>query len=87
MAKTKTTITVRGIDQKVKESLRVRAAENGRSLEEEIRVILLSSVTERKPAHKCQYSSIRAKIEPLGGIELEIPPRKRDGWRKPPTFD
>ena len=86
MSEKKTSITVRGVDQKVKESLRVRAAENGHSLEEEIRVILLSSVTESKPAPKCLYSAIRARIEPLGGVRLELPSRKRARRRKPPTF-
>ena len=33
-------LTVRGIDDKLKRQLRVRAAENGRSMEEEVRAIL-----------------------------------------------
>jgi hypothetical protein len=31
------------------------------------------------------YERIRARVEPLGGIELELPPREPD--RDPPRFD
>lgn len=86
MAEKTTSITIRKIDQKVKERLRVRASENGRSMEEEVRVILYN-VTEQQLPPKCLYSAIRARIEPLGGVRLELPPRKRPRRRKPPTFD
>lgn len=39
-------ITIRKLDEDVKTRLRVRAAENGRSMEEEARVILREAVGE-----------------------------------------
>ena len=38
-------ITIRNLDEDVKNRLRVRAASNGRSMEEEVRVILGEAVT------------------------------------------
>ena len=37
-------LTIRGIDDKMKRALRVRAAENGRSMEEEVRQILRAAL-------------------------------------------
>ena len=42
-------ITVRNLDDDVKRCLRVRAAENGRSMEEEARDILRRTVGEAGP--------------------------------------
>lgn len=84
-------ITVRNLDEGLKQRLRVRAAENGRSMEQEVREILKEALEtgETKPTPpmtgKEWYDSIRALVEPLGGVELEIPPRTP--MRPPPTFD
>ena len=72
-------ITIRKIDETLKKRLRRRAAEHGRSMEEEARVILRAAVgTTKKPkprTGKELYDEIRRMIEPLGGIELaEMPP-------------
>ncbi len=77
-------ITIRNIDDDVKTRLRVRAAGNGRSMEEEVRVILRNAV-EPKMAHRNLASSIRARITPLGGVNLELPPRGSE--HEPPSFD
>jgi plasmid stability protein len=72
-------ITIRNLDDRVKRKLRMRAARNGRSMEEEARQILRAAVAERPtPAQPGNlYDSIRALIEPLGGVDLPIPPRSR----------
>ncbi len=77
-------ITIRNLDDDVKTRLRVRAADNGRSMEEEARLILGKAV-EPKMAHRNLASAIRARITLLGGVDLELPPR--GPGREPPSFD
>ena len=77
-------ITIRNLDDDVKARLRVRAAENHRSMEEEARLILRDAVG-RKPSTENLAEAIRARIAPLGGVDLELPPR--EPGREPPTFD
>ena len=77
-------ITIRNLDDDVKTRLRVRAAENHRSMEEEARLILRDAVG-RRPSTENLAETIRARIAPLGGVDLELPPR--EPAREPPTFD
>ena len=77
-------ITIRNLDDDVKARLRVRAAGNGRSMEEEARLILRDAVG-RRPGSRNLAEAIRARIAPLGGVDLELPPR--EPGREPPTFD
>ena len=77
-------ITIRNLDEDVKTRLRVRAAGNGRSMEAEARLILRDAV-RRKPGSRNLAEAIRARIAPLGGVDLELPPR--ESAREPPTFD
>lgn len=68
-------ITIRKLDDEVKARLRIRAAGNGRSMEEESLLILREAVN-RKTAPENLASAIRARFAPLGGVELELPPRE-----------
>ena len=77
-------ITIRNLDEDVKTRLRVRAAGHGRSMEEEARLILRDAVG-RKLSSPNLAEAIRARIAPLGGVDLELPPR--EPAREPPTFD
>ena len=77
-------ITIRNLDDDVKMRLRMQAAENGHSMEEEARRILREAV-RRKPSVQNLARSIRARFAPLGGVELELPPR--GPGREPPSFD
>ncbi len=77
-------ITVRNLDDEVKAGLRMRAAENGRSMEEEARIILRDAI-ERDDSPRNLAAAIRARFAPLGGVELELPPR--EPMREPPKFD
>ena len=77
-------ITIRSLDDEVKRRLRVRAAEHGRSMEEEAREILRQVVGQAKPTHDLA-AAIRALVAPLGGIDLDLPPR--EAMREPPAFD
>lgn len=78
------TMTIRNLDDAVKQRLRVRAAQHGRSMEDEARDILRSSLSTESARATSLVDAIRARIEPLGGIELEIPPR--EPVRKPPRL-
>ena len=79
-----TSITIRDLSDDLKQRLRVQAAEHGRSIEEEVREILRSALTEDSPPVNLAQA-IRAHFAPLGGVELEIPPR--EPMREPPSFD
>lgn len=77
-------ITVRNLDDDVKARLRIRAAVNGRSMEDEVRDILRTALAEERQAPEDLGGAIRRRFAPLGGIELpEIP---RDALRRPPAF-
>ena len=77
-------ITIRNLDDDVKTRLRVRAADNCRSMEEEARLILRAAVG-RKPSSRNLTSIIRAHFGPANGVDLELPPREHG--REPPAFD
>jgi antitoxin FitA len=71
-------ITVRNLEEKIKRRLKVRAAENGRSMEQEVREILKSALDKpSKPNTGADLAeAIRRRFAPLGGVDLEIPPRE-----------
>lgn len=76
-------ITIRNLDDDLKQRLRLRAAEHGHSMEEEARGILRQALD--KPAvPRNLAAAIRARFAPLGGVDLELPPR--EPMREPPTF-
>ncbi len=77
-------ITVRNLDDEVKTRLRVRAAKHHRSMEEEVRIILREAV-ELRESPRNLASAIRARMAPLGGVDLELPPR--GPMREPTAFD
>ena len=80
-------ITIRDIDDDLKQRLKQRAAVHGRSMEAEARGILEDALGTRLPAPVSGNlaDAIRAIVEPLGGIELE--PFPRQPVREPPTFE
>ena len=70
------TMTIRNIDDKLKAKLRVQAAMHGRSMEDEARDILRMALSVEPVSGRSLVDAIRARIEPLGGIELEFPARE-----------
>jgi antitoxin FitA len=71
-----TAISVRNLDPEVKAKLRVRAAEHGRSMEAEVRAILVDAVSElSRPVGL--FDAIRAISLDHGGVDLELPHRER----------
>ena len=78
-------ITIRKFDDSLKEALRRRAAVNGRSMEEEARVILGLELRRDRSLTGGLAERIHAIAMEVGGIELEIPPRSMP--RKPPFVE
>ena len=77
-------ITIRRLDDAVKEKLRVRAAEHGVSMEEEARELLKVGLARTDNSGLTFSQSIRKYFEPFGGVDLEIP--GREPIREPPDF-
>ena len=69
-------MTIRDLDDRLKARLRVRAARNSRSMEEEVRAILKAALMSDQGTSKSLIKAIRARIEPLGGVEIAIAPRE-----------
>lgn len=67
-------LTIRQLDDDVKERLRKRAAANGVSMEEEARKALQNWVARVEP-REGMGTRIRRRFAQLGGVELEFPPR------------
>ena len=77
-------ITVRNLDDGLKRRLRIRAAENGRSMEQEARDILRAALDEEEAAPARNLgTAIHELFRPFGGVELEIP--AREPMRDPPA--
>ncbi len=78
-------MTIRDIDEKLKSRLRIQAARHGRSMEDEARDILRSALSREPTQSHGLFEAIRARVESLGGVELEIAPR--EPMREPVNFD
>jgi len=74
-------ITIRRLEESTKRKLRIRAAQHGRSMEQEAREILKNELDTAPPrltkpkTGADLVKAIRDIFEPLGGVDLEIPPR------------
>jgi len=77
-------VTIRDLDEAVKRKLRVRAAQHGRSMEEEARSILRAALAKTPRESENLAVAIRRRFAPLGGMEIDVPPR--EPMRKPPRF-
>ncbi|TPJ32239.1 plasmid stabilization protein [Mesorhizobium sp. B2-8-3] len=82
------TLTIRNLDDSVKQKLRERAAVRGVSMEEEARSVLAKSVLSDGSGYvhgESLYAAIRRLVEPHGGFDIELP--ERGPAREPPKFD
>jgi antitoxin FitA len=78
-------ITIRNLDDSVKAQLRVRAAQHGRSMEDEVREILRIALAESSHSPGNLAASIRAKFKVFA--DFELPELSRAPLREPPSFD
>ncbi len=67
-------VSVRDLDESVRERLRIRAAQHGRSMEAEIRTILTDAVAPPADRHGLAQSLLD-RFGDLGGVDLALPPR------------
>ncbi len=82
------TIVIRKLDESVKRRLQVRAAINGRSMEAEAREMLHESLAKalRDVDEVDIGTAIHRRFAALGGVDLDIPPRRFSN-RPLPKFD
>jgi plasmid stability protein len=67
-------VSIRNLDDTVRERLRVRAAAHGRSMEAEMRAILVEAV--REPGDGMGLlEALADRFGELGGVDLDLPPR------------
>jgi plasmid stability protein len=67
-------VSIRGLDEQVKERIRVRAARHGRSMEAEMREILTDAVSEPE-GDRGLFGTLLDRFGALGGVDLDIPVR------------
>ena len=79
------TLTIRNVDDALKEELRVRAARHGRSMEAELRHILQEALGERRRVEPNLAEAIRRRFLPLGGAD-EIAPHPPVTVGEPPRL-
>ncbi|MGO3932191.1 FitA-like ribbon-helix-helix domain-containing protein [Rhodopseudomonas pseudopalustris] len=77
-------MTIRNIDDAIKQRLRVRAAVNGRSMEDEARDILRSALSTDEPRARNLAQVIHERFAATGGVDL--PDTPREAIRQPPDF-
>jgi antitoxin FitA len=69
-------ITVRNLQTDTKRKLKIRAAMNGRSMEQEAREILKSALAQTAKRKTNLAERIHEIFGPIGGVELERLPRE-----------
>jgi plasmid stability protein len=75
------TLTILNLDPTIEERLRLRAARNGRSVEDELRCILRATLGKERNPEVNLAEAIRRRFLPLGGVELEPhPPVPVEPW-------
>ena len=77
-------LTVRNLEEPIKELLRIRAAHNGHSMEEEVRQILRNTLLQNPPPNNLA-ESIQKRFARLS--EVEDFSSCREAMREPPEFE
>jgi plasmid stability protein len=70
------TLTIRDLDDALKLRLRLRAASQNRSMEEEARQILRAALQQPVPAAGTLVARVRRRFDGLGDVLLAIEPRE-----------
>ena len=69
-------IVIRNLDEATKRRLKIRAATNGRSMEQEAREILKNALAQKSMKRANVAERVREIFAPLGGVDLERLPRE-----------
>lgn len=67
-------LSIRDLDDGVRERLRVQAAQHGRSMEAEVRAILTAAVTGGDGRHGL-FETLLDRFASAGGVDLDLPTR------------
>ncbi|MDV6011915.1 FitA-like ribbon-helix-helix domain-containing protein [Haloechinothrix sp. LS1_15] len=68
------TLTIRDVDDDLKDKLRVRAARHGRSMEAEVRSIVRAALTKQHP-EAGMGNRIRRRFADVPDAEIDVPSR------------
>jgi plasmid stability protein len=79
-------LTIRNVDPAVKERLRVRAARNGRSMEAELRQMLIDAMGDERDSEPSLAEAIRRRFAPFGGVD-DLEPHPPIVVGEPASFD
>lgn len=79
-------LTIRNLEEPIKELLRIRAAHHGHSMEEEVRQILRNTLLKDTQLSENLAESIQKRFAQLGGVD-DLPTSSREAMRKPPQFE
>ena len=77
-------INMRNLIDGLKRRLRTRPPQTGGSMEHSARNIPRATPDNASPPSTDLARAIRARFAPLGGVELDLPPR--EPMRQPPKF-
>ncbi len=77
-------MTIRNIDDATKARLRVRAAQHGRSMEDEARDILKAALSAEVARRSDLGQAIHERFAALGGVDISLP--SREPIRSPPNL-
>jgi antitoxin FitA len=69
------TLTIRNLEPAIKDKLRMSAATHGHSMEEEVRTILRSVLSQPAAPATGMGSRIHARFAAIGGVDLDVPAR------------
>jgi plasmid stability protein len=78
-------ITIRNLDDELKRRLRIRSAQHGRSMEDEARDILRTTLSLECPPAADLAEAIRRRF--AGIMDTQIPIAPREPVRDPPAFE
>jgi len=78
------TLTIRDIDDALKQRLRIRAAHGNRSMEEEVRQILRAALMSQPQPEAGLAQRVRARFAGLGDVQLPL--TEREPVRTPPAL-
>ncbi len=78
-------ITIRNLEEPIKELLRIRAAHHGNSMEEEVRQILRHTLLQDTQLSENLAESIQKRFARLSGVD-DLPAASREEMREPPQF-
>jgi len=77
-------LTIRNIDESLKSKLKIMAAQQGVSMEEQTRRILREAVLVKPKNNKGLGSRIHKRFAKIEGVDLELPARQ--ATRQAPDF-